>query len=115
MASFNMSTYIKDNVEKMVDRYISPGSKKTPETSMKFKDVLMFLPKSDLLGVIMAVIQVAGQRFWQYEKPTWQFWDSGRVKLESLCNFSIVGCQWTANCLLGGSTVSILEAIGLTV
>ena len=33
--------------------------------------------------------------------PTWQFWDSGGVKLESLCNFSIVGCQWTVNCLLG--------------
>ncbi len=25
----------------------------------------------------------------------------GGVKLESLCNFSIVGCQWTLNCLLG--------------
>ncbi len=33
--------------------------------------------------------------------PTWQFWDSGGVKLESLCNFSIVVCQWTVNCLLG--------------
>ncbi len=33
--------------------------------------------------------------------PTRQFWDSGGVKLESLCNFSIVGCQWTVNCLLG--------------
>ena len=33
--------------------------------------------------------------------PMWQFWDSGGVKLESLCNFSIVGCQWTVNCLLG--------------
>ena len=37
--------------------------------------------------------------FMQY--PTRQFWDSGGVKLESLCNFSIVGCQWTVNCLLG--------------
>ena len=36
--------------------------------------------------------------------PTWQFWDSGGVKLESLCNFSIVGCQWTVNCLLGEET-----------
>ncbi len=35
--------------------------------------------------------------------PTWQFWDSGGVKLESLCNFSIVGCQGTVNCLLGSS------------
>ncbi len=35
--------------------------------------------------------------------PTRQFWDSGGVKLESLCNFSIVGCQWTVNCLLGMS------------
>ncbi len=34
--------------------------------------------------------------------PTWQFWDCGGVKLESLCNFSIEGCQWTVNCLLGG-------------
>ena len=34
-------------------------------------------------------------------QPTWQFWDSGGVKLESLCNFSIVGCQGTVNCLLG--------------
>ncbi len=33
--------------------------------------------------------------------PTRQFWDSGGVKLESLCNFSIVVCQWTVNCLLG--------------
>ncbi len=33
--------------------------------------------------------------------PMWQFWDSGGVKLESLCNFSIVGCQWTVNSLLG--------------
>ena len=31
----------------------------------------------------------------------WQFWDSGGVKLESQCNFSIAGCQWTVNCLLG--------------
>ena len=36
--------------------------------------------------------------FWQ---PTWQFWDSGGVKLESLCKSSIVGCQWTVNYLLG--------------
>ncbi len=36
-----------------------------------------------------------------YIPPTWQFWDSGGVKLESLCNFSIMGCQWTVNCLLG--------------
>ena len=36
-----------------------------------------------------------------YFLPTRQFWDSGGVKLESLCNFSIVGCQWTVNCLLG--------------
>ncbi len=35
------------------------------------------------------------------DPPTWQFWDSGGVKLESLCNFSIVVCQWTVNCLLG--------------
>ncbi len=28
--------------------------------------------------------------------PTWQFWDSDGVKLESLCNFSIVGCQLSA-------------------
>ncbi len=35
------------------------------------------------------------------EIPTRQFWDSGGVKLESLCNFSIVGCQWTVDCLLG--------------
>ena len=34
-------------------------------------------------------------------EPTWQFWDPDGVKLESLCNFSIVGCQWTVNCLLG--------------
>ena len=38
--------------------------------------------------------------------PTWQFWDPGGVKLESLCNFSIVGCQWTVNCLLGSWTRS---------
>ncbi len=31
--------------------------------------------------------------FQRYElAPTRQFWDSGGVKLESLCNFSIVGC-----------------------
>ncbi len=36
--------------------------------------------------------------------PPWQFWDSGGVKLESLCKFSIVGCQWTVNCLLGNVT-----------
>ncbi len=36
-----------------------------------------------------------------FQLPTRQFWDSGGVKLESLCNFSIVGCQWTVNCLLG--------------
>ncbi len=35
--------------------------------------------------------------------PTWQFWDSGGVKLESLCNCSIVVCQWTVNCLLGST------------
>ncbi len=50
---------------------------------------------------------------WVYDlwklQPTRQFWDSGGVKLESLCNFNIVGCQWTVNCLLGGfnSTSSI--------
>ena len=39
-----------------------------------------------------------------YKIPTWQFWDYGGVKLESLCNyFSIVGCQWTVNCLLGSN------------
>ena len=30
-----------------------------------------------------------------------QFWDCGRWKSDSLWNFSIVGCQWTVNCLLG--------------
>ncbi len=45
-----------------------------------------------------------------FEKvPTWQFWDSGGVKLESLCNFSIVGCQWTVNCLLGGLSCLLAE------
>ncbi len=45
--------------------------------------------------------------YWTFYKgttlhiPTWQFWDSGGVKLESLCNFNIVVCQWTVNCLLG--------------
>ncbi len=38
--------------------------------------------------------------------PTRQFWDSGGVKLESLCNFNILSCQWTVNCLLGGEGVS---------
>ncbi len=38
----------------------------------------------------------------QNEKhPKWQFWDPGGVKFESLCNFSIVGCQWPVKCLLG--------------
>ncbi len=34
-------------------------------------------------------------------KPSRQFWDYGRWKSESLWNFSIVGCQFTVNCLLG--------------
>ena len=33
--------------------------------------------------------------------PSRQFWDCGRWKSDSLWNFSIVGCQWTVNCLLG--------------
>ncbi len=41
------------------------------------------------------------ERLMTDDNPTWQFWDSGGVKLESLCNFSIVVCQWTVNCLLG--------------
>ncbi len=53
---------------------------------------------------------------WVYNKlnvyqPPWQFWDSGGVKLESLCNFSIVGCQWTVNCLLGGITRNVIKEI----
>ena len=32
-------------------------------TGKDFKDVLMGIPKSDLLGVTMAVIDVAGQQF----------------------------------------------------
>ncbi len=40
------------------------------------------------------------------QEPTWQFWDPGGVKLDSLCNFSIVGCQWTVNCLQGIEIVS---------
>ncbi len=34
--------------------------------------------------------------------PTWQFWDPGGVKLESLCNFSIVrSCQPVLQCAQG--------------
>ena len=47
-------------------------------------------------------------RYWQpffcpvtMSLPTCLFWDPGGVKLEPLCNSSIVGCQWTVNCLLG--------------
>ncbi len=36
--------------------------------------------------------------------PSRQFWDCGRWKSDSLLNFSIVGCQWTVNCLLGWTT-----------
>ncbi len=32
--------------------------------------------------------------------PSRQFWDCVRWKSDSLWNFSIVGCQWTVNCLL---------------
>ena len=38
------------------------------------------------------------------QNPTWQFWDSFGVKLESLCNFSIVVCQWT--CQLSAGTIT---------
>ncbi len=38
-----------------------------------------------------------------FSTPTWQFWDSGGVKLESLCNFSTVGCQWTMSAGLGST------------
>ncbi len=43
----------------------------------------------------------------------WQFWDSGGVKLESLWNFSIVGYQWTVNCLLGIITVIHMGLIAI--
>ncbi len=43
----------------------------------------------------------AWQKWGYIAQPTKQFWDHGAVKLESLYNFSIVGCQWTVNCLLG--------------
>ncbi len=33
--------------------------------------------------------------------PSRQFWDCCRWKSDSLWNFSIAGCQWTVNCLLG--------------
>ncbi len=33
--------------------------------------------------------------------PSRQFWDCGRWKSDSLWNFSIVGCQFTVNCLRG--------------
>ncbi len=33
--------------------------------------------------------------------PRRQFWDCGGWKSDSLRNFSIEGCQWTVNCLLG--------------
>ncbi len=42
--------------------------------------------------------------------PMWQFWDSGGVKLEFVCNFGIVGCQWTVNCLLGSVLVLTISS-----
>ncbi len=47
--------------------YIPLGSQKTPESGRKVKDVPGGFPKSDLLGVTVAHIHVAAQRFWQYE------------------------------------------------
>ncbi len=38
--------------------------------------------------------------------PSRQFWDCGRWKSDSLWNFSIVGCQWTVDCLLGCTQVA---------
>ncbi len=40
--------------------------------------------------------------------PSRQFWDCGRWKSDSLWNFSIVGCQFTVNCLLGIYLVILL-------
>ncbi len=61
----------------------------------------MFIGWGPLLGVSRYVCPHG--TYDDMYSPMWQFWDSGGVKLESLSNFSIVGCQWTVNCLLGMS------------
>ncbi len=46
--------------------------------------------------------------------PSRQFWDCGRWKSDSLWNFSIVGCQFTVNCLLGLLTPWVLSILWQT-
>ncbi len=48
---------------------MSPVAKSVPQGFLLVlvKDVSLGIPKSDLLGVTVALIHVAAQRFWQYE------------------------------------------------
>ncbi len=49
----------------------------------------------------------------KYTVPSRHLWDCGRWKSDSLWNFSIVGCQFTGNCLLGvqSSVIQYQDAI----
>ncbi len=43
--------------------------------------------------------------------PSRQFWDCGRWKSDSLWNFSIVGCQFSVNCLRGYGFFTVYPCI----
>ena len=55
-------------------RYVSDAAKQ-----FFIKHVPTSIPKSDLLHVTMAVIHVAGQRFWQYEMALTKYSSGGQL------------------------------------